>query len=388
MKAIVNGLIYTMENEEIIEKGSILIDGGKIIKVGKNIDLPKDVEVIDAQGNLVLPGFIDAHCHLGMWEEGIGQEGSDGNEGVDPVTPHLRAIDAINPMDEAFFESYSNGVTTAVTGPGSANVIGGMFAAVKTYGKRIDDMILKDPIAMKVAFGENPKRFYSAQNTSPVTRMGSVAMLREMLLKTIDYMKRKEAADGDLTKMPKKDIKLEALIPVINKEIPIKAHAHRADDIFSALRVAKEFDLDITLDHCTEGHLIVDELKKENKPAIIGPTMTNRSKFELQNQSFETPKALNEAGLLIAITTDAPVIPLKHLSLCAGLAYKEGLSEMEALKAITINPAIITGISDRVGSIKEGKDADIVIYDKNPIKDVDFNTLLTMINGEVVYKLN
>ena len=388
MKAIVNGLIYTMENEEVIEKGSILIDGGKIIKVGKNIDLPKDVEVIDAKGNLVLPGFIDAHCHLGMWEEGIGQEGSDGNEGVDPVTPHLRAIDAINPMDEAFFESYSNGVTTAITGPGSANVIGGMFAAVKTYGKRIDDMILKDPIAMKVAFGENPKRFYSVQNTSPVTRMGSVAMLREMLLKTIDYMKRKEAAGEDLTKMPKKDIKLEALIPVINKEIPIKAHAHRADDIFSALRVAKEFDLDITLDHCTEGHLIVDELKKENKPAIIGPTMTNRSKFELQNQSFETPKALNEAGLLIAITTDAPVIPLKHLSLCAGLAYKEGLSEMEALKAITINPAIITGISDRVGSIKEGKDADIVIYDKNPIKDVDFNTLLTMINGEVVYKLN
>lgn len=381
---IKNGTIYTMAGE-IIEKGSILIKEGKIIEVGKDIIAPLDAEIIDAEGRIVTPGFIDAHCHLGMWEEGIGFEGSDGNEMTDPVTPHMRAIDGINPMDISFREAYEGGVTTAVTGPGSANVIGGTFTAIKTYGSRIDNMIIKNPIAMKVAFGENPKRVYHGQNKTPMTRMATAAILRDTLFKAKTYLEKKENAE-EASKMPDYDIKMEALIPVLKKEIPLKAHAHRADDIFTALRIAKEFDVNITLDHCTEGHLIVDELVKEEKPAIVGPTFGNRSKFELQNKSFDTPKVLTEAGIKVAITTDSPVIPLQHLPLCAGLAHNAGLSEIEAFKAITINPAEIVGLQDRIGSIEVGKDADIVIFDGHPLKDVDCKTYVTIINGEVVYR--
>ena len=382
---IKNGNIFTMAGD-IIEKGSILIKDGKILEVGKDLVAPLDAKVIDAGGRMVVPGFIDAHCHLGMWEEGIGFEGSDGNEMVDPVTPHLRAIDGINPMDISFAEAYKGGVTTAVTGPGSANVIGGMFVALKTYGKRVDDMIIKEPIAMKIAFGENPKRVYNGLKKSPMTRMATAAMLRENLFKAEAYLEKKELGKEDPSKMPEYDMKMEALAKVLNKEIPLKAHAHRADDIFTAIRIAKEFDLDITLDHCTEGHLIADYLAEEGKPAIVGPTLSNRSKFELQNLTFDTPKVLNEAGVKIAITTDSPVIPLQYLPVCAGLAAKSGLEEMEALKAITINAAEITGIDDKVGSIEVGKDADIVIFDGNPIKNIDCKTYITIINGEVVYQ--
>ncbi|NLJ98232.1 MAG: amidohydrolase [Tissierellia bacterium] len=381
---IKNGHIFTMAGE-IIEKGSILIKDGKILEVGEDLVAPLDAKTIDAEGKMVLPGFIDAHCHIGMWEEGMGFEGSDGNEMMDPVTPQLRAIDAINPMDEAFEEAYIGGVTTAVTGPGSANVIGGMFAALKTYGKRVDDMIIKEPIAMKIAFGENPKRVYEAQKKSPITRMATAAILREALFKAKAYMKKKEEGKEDPTKMPEYDMKMESLSLVLNKEIPLKAHAHRADDIFTAIRIAKEFDVDITLDHCTEGHLIADYLAEEGKAAIVGPTLSNRSKIELRNLTFDTPRILHEAGVKIAITTDSPVIPLQYLPVCAGLAHKSGLEEIEALKAITINAAEITGIDDRVGSIEPGKDADIVIFDGNPIKDIDCKTYATIIDGEIVY---
>ena len=384
MILIKNGKVYTMAGD-VIENGSILIKDGKIAEVGKDIIAPLDAKVIDAEGRMVLPGFIDAHCHLGMWEESIGFEGSDGNEMVDPVTPHLRAIDAINPMDISFEEAYQGGVTTAVTGPGSANVIGGTFVAIKTFGTRVDNMIIKDPVAMKIAFGENPKRVYNDQKKSPMTRMATAAILRETLFKAKAYLDKKENAE-DRSKMPEFDMKLEAMIPVIKKEIPLKAHAHRADDIYTAIRIAKEFDLDITLDHCTEGHLIVDELVKEGKSAIVGPSLGNRSKFELKNMTFETPKVLIEAGVKVAITTDAPVVPLYYLPLCAGLAHKAGLDEMEALKAITIRPAEIVGLDHRIGSIEVGKDADIVIFDGNPIKDVDHKTFVTIIDGEIVYQ--
>lgn len=384
MLLIKNGLIYTM-NGEIIENGSILIEDGRIIEVGREIIAPLDAEVIDVEGRRITPGLIDAHCHLGMWEESIGFEGSDGNEMTDPVTPQMRAIDAINPMDIAFEEAYQAGVTTAITGPGSANVIGGTFVAIKTYGHRIDDMIIKDPIAMKIAFGENPKRVYNSQKKSPMTRMATAAILRETLFKAKRYLDKKEDSDNP-SKIPDYDIKMEAMIPVLKKEIPLKAHAHRADDIFTALRIAKEFDLNITLDHCTEGHLIAEDLAKEGKGAIVGPTLGNRSKFELKNKSFDTPRVLNDAGVKVAITTDAPVIPLQHLSLCAGLAHRAGLDEMEALKAITINAAEIVGLEDRIGSIEKGKDADIVIFDGNPIKDVDFHVYMTIINGKIVYR--
>lgn len=384
MILIKNGKIYTMAGD-IIDNGYILIKEGKIVEVGKEIIAPLDAEVIDVGGKLVTPGFIDAHCHIGLFEESIGFEGDDSNEMVDPVTPQLRGIDGINPMDISFEEAYEGGVTTAVTGPGSANVMGGTFAAIKTYGNRIDNMIIKDPVAMKIAFGENPKTVYNSQKKSPMTRMATASILRETLFKARTYMEKRENSQ-DPSKQVDYDIKMEAIIPVLKKEIPLKAHAHRADDIFTALRIAKEFDVDITLDHCTEGHLIADELAKEGKPAIVGPTFGNRSKFELKNKSFDTPNILVNAGVKIAIITDAPVIPLQHLGLCAGLAMNAGLPEMEAFKAITINPAEIVGLQDRIGSIEAGKDADIVVFDGHPLKDIDCKTYLTMIDGKIVYR--
>lgn len=383
---IKNGLVYTMKDAPI-EKGCILIEDGKIVAVGVDMVAPEGAKIIDANGRMVTPGFVEAHCHLGLEEDGIGFEGDDLNEMVDPVTPHIRAIDAINPMDKTLFEAYQGGVTTAITGPGSGNVIGGQAVAIKTFGHRVDDMIIKNPIAMKVAFGENPKRVYNAQKKSPMTRMATAAILRETLFKTKIYLEKKEKAE-DESKMPDFDMKLEAMIPVIKRQIPIKAHAHRADDIFTALRIAKEFNIDITLDHCTEGHLIANDLAREGKGAIVGPSLGHRSKFELQNTTFETPKILIEAGVKVAITTDSPVVPLQHLSLCAGLAHKAGLSEMDALKAITINAAEIVGLADRIGSIEVGKDADIVIFDGNPIKDVNFETYMTIIDGNIVYSRN
>jgi imidazolonepropionase-like amidohydrolase len=289
-------------------------------------------------------------------------------------------------MEQGFQDAIEGGVTTAVTGPGSANIIGGTFVAIKTYGKRIDDMIIKEPVAMKIAFGENPKRVYEDQNKSPVTRMAIAAMLRETLYEAKRYMEDLEASKTDPDQKPDFDLKLHSLLPVLRKEIPLKAHAHRADDIFTALRIAKEFDLDITLDHCTEGHLIVEELKEAGKPCLVGPTLGSRSKVELRNKSFETPKILIDAGIKTAIITDSQVIPVQHLSMCAGMAVKAGLSEEEAWKTITIYPAEITGIDDRVGSLKVGKDADIAIFKGNPLLDVNFETVMTIIDGKIVYK--
>ncbi len=384
MILIKNALIYTMEKDEIIKNGDILIENGKIIKIEKDIQVDS-AKVIDAGGKLVLPGFIDAHCHLGMWEDGIGFEGADGNEATNPITPHLRAIDAINPMDRTFEEAREAGVTLVATGPGSANVIGGMFTAIKTYGNRIDDMIVKDPLAMKCAFGENPKNVYNDKKTSPSTRMAIAAELRNAIFTAKEYLSKKEAAGEDISKMPDFDMKKEALIPVLKKEIPLKAHAHRADDILTAIRIAKEFDLNLTLEHCTEGHLIVDHLVKEGYPAIVGPSLSDRSKFELKNLTFDTPGILSKAGMKIAIMTDAPVIPLQYLPIAAALSVKSGMDENEALKAITINPAEILGLEETVGSIKVGKDADIVIWHEHPFK-LEAKPSVVIINGEIVYE--
>ena len=387
MILIRNGLVKTMAGPDI-ENGQVLLDGGKIVAVGKEVNAPADAQVIDATGCLVTPGLIDGHCHIGMEEAAIGFEGTDGNECTDPLTPQVRAIDAIQPMDETLAQAAAAGVTTAVTGPGSGNVVGGTFVALKMHGSRVDDMVLKYPVAMKCAFGENPKRVYGTQKKMPMTRMGTAALLRDLLARTVEYDEAKKAyaADPKNNKKPAIDVKLEAMLPVIHKEIPLKAHAHRADDIFTALRIAKEFDVDITLDHCTEGHLIVDELVKEGKGVLVGPTMGDKSKFELKNKSFETPKAMNEAGLTMCIVTDAPVLPLEYLSLCAGLAVNAGLDEQEAWKAMTINPAKITGLSDRVGSLEVGKDADVAIFRGNPITDLQYTTAYTIINGEIVHQ--
>lgn len=385
MLAIKNGYIKTMSGENF-ENGQIIIEDGKIKAVGNNLEIPEDAEVIDAGGYLVTPGLIDGHCHIGMWEEGIGFEGEDGNEDVEPITPQLRAIDAINPMDQGFQDAIEGGVTTAVTGPGSANVIGGTFLAMKTFGKRVDDMVIKDPVAMKIAFGENPKRVYNEQHKSPVTRMGIAALLRETLFEAKQYKEDLDASEEDPDRKPDFDIKLHAMLPVMNKEIPLKAHAHRADDIFTALRIAKEFDLDITLDHCTEGHLIPEELSEAGKACLIGPTFGSRVKYELKNKSFDTPKILVDAGVKIAIITDSNVIPIQHINMCAGMAVKAGLSEEDAWKSITINPAEIAGIGDRVGSLAVGKDADIAIFKGNPLLDIDYETVMTIINGKIVYR--
>ena len=388
MILIKNGLVKTMAGEDI-ENGQVLLDGDKIAAVGKEVSAPVDAQVIDAAGCIVAPGFVEGHCHIGLDEEAIGFEGDDYNEMTDPVTPQMRGIDGLNPMDEAFFDAYSHGVTTAVTGPGSANVVGGTFLAVKLCGKRVDNMVVKNPVAMKIAFGENPKRCYGAsQKKMPMTRMGTAALLRELLVKAQNYREEMDAyeADPKNNKKPTYDCKLQAMLPVMRKEFPLKSHEHRADDIFTSLRIAKEFDLDITLDHCTEGHLIADELEKEGKGCLVGPTFGAKSKFELKNKCWDTPKTMVEHGLKTAIITDAPVIPLKYLPLCAGLAINAGLDEQEAWKAVTINPAVITGIADRVGSLEVGKDADVAIYKGNPLTDLQYTTKYTLINGQIVYQ--
>lgn len=385
MILIKNGHVKTMAGPDL-PCGDVLIANGKIKEVGVGLSAPEGAQVIDAAGRLVTPGIVEAHCHIGLDNEGMGWEGHDFNEAVDPCTPQLRAIDSINPMDEAFGNAVKAGVTTAITGPGSANVLGGTFVAIKLYGKRVDDMIVKDPIAMKAAFGENPKRVYSNSKKSPTTRMGTAGVLREILFKAKRYMEEKEKAEQNGDKLPPFDMKLEALLPVLKKEIPLKAHAHRADDIFTSIRIAKEFDLRLTLDHCTDGALIADELAKEGYPAFVGPSLGQKTKIELLNKSFETPGVLNRAGVEVSIITDAPVIPLQYLPLCAGMAAASGMDYEEAWKAITINPAKANGIADRVGSLEAGKDADVVIFEGDPLKDVSAHAAVTVIDGKIIYR--
>jgi imidazolonepropionase-like amidohydrolase len=383
MIIIKNGTLLDVEKSKF-EKMDISIEDGKITGIKKSIKPKKDDEIIDATDKIVAPGFIDAHCHLGLMGDSVGFENDDVNEKSDPITPQLRAIDGIDPMDRVFTEAYQGGITSVATGPGSANVIGGQFAAIKTFGKRIDKMIIKAPIAMKCAFGENPKRFYGTKGKMPTTRMGTAGMLRETLQKAKEYMLKSEAAGDDITKKPQYDARLEALIPVLKKEIPLKAHAHKANDIFTAIRIAKEFNVKMTLDHSTDARCIVDELAEENYPMIVGPSLGHRTKVELINKSFKTAAVLNKAGIKISITTDSPVIPLQHLPICAALAVKDGLDKWEALKAISINPAEILGLEDRVGSIKVGKDADIVIWSADPLQ-IDAKVEYTIIDGKVVF---
>jgi len=384
MLLIKNGRILTMTDQDY-EQGDILIEGTKIIEVGEDIFPPEGTEIIDAKGTYVTPGFIDAHCHLGMWEDGIGFEGADGNEDTDPITPQLSAIDAINPFDPCFKEAYEHGITTAVTGPGSANVIGGQFVALKTYGRRVEEMIFKSPVAMKIALGENPKRVYDEKNQSPTTRMATAALLREHLRKAQEYQQNKlDAQEDEELDKPEYDIKLEALAQVLDGKLPVKAHAHRADDILTAIRIAKEFNLKMTIEHCTEGHLIADILKEEGYAPILGPLFSDRSKVELKNMSMKAPGQLAKVGIPFAMMTDHPVIPIQYLPVVAALSVREGLDEMEALKSISLYAAQIVGIDDRVGSIEKGKDADIVLWTGHPF-DYMTRTEKVLVNGKVVY---
>ncbi len=378
---IINGKILTME-ADTYETGYLRIKGKVIDEIGDMADCPvpeMEESVLDAKGGWVMPGIIEAHCHIGIIEEKLGTMGDDCNEGTEPVTPELRALDAINPMDPAFHDALAAGITSVMVGPGSANVVGGQFVFMKTHGRSIDKMVVKHPAAMKVAFGENPKTAYGDKDMYPSTRMATAAMLRKTLFEARQYWNDK--VSGELTG---EDFNMESWIPVLKGEIPMKAHAHRADDILTAIRIAKEFGVDITIDHCTEGHLIVEEIRESGYPAIIGPDLTARSKPEVQYMNFKTNKVLSEAGIMTAITTDHPVSLIQYLPLCAGLAVKMGMSEAEALRAITIHAAKICRVDDRVGSLKKGKDADIAVFSGNPL-EIKTRTLWTVIDGEIVY---
>ncbi len=381
MLVIKNGLVHDALHREAY-RADILTDGGKIAAIGPGLEAPSECEVLDASGLQVWPGFVDAHTHIGLDGSGIGYEGSDYNELNDICCPHLRAIDGINPLDPSLRTAREAGVTTVCTGPGSANVLGGTFAAIKTAGRRVDDMVVRAEVAMKCAFGENPKNCYREKCDS--SRMTTAAILRRALFEARDYKARKDAAGGDITKMPRFDMKSEALIPVLERRIPLKAHVHQANDIFTALRIAREFDVDITLEHVTEGHLITEELAAANVPVAVGPTLTHASKFELQNKSWETPGVLSRAGCRVSIITDNSVIPQQYLPLCAGMAVKAGMDPFEALRAITINAAMHSGVGDRVGSLEVGKDADVVVTEGSPF-EVFHTVRAVVIDGRRVH---
>ncbi len=369
--------------------GFIGIEDGKIVQMGEMEELGKvpvkdeQTDVIDAGGRLIMPGIIEAHCHMGITEEKKGMEGDDCNENVQPITPYLRAIDAINSMDAAFDDAVRAGITSAMIGPGSSNVVGGQFAFVKTKGRRIDDLVVLAPAAMKIAFGENPKVNFSGQGKMPVTRMAIAGMLREELFKAKQYIEKRKKAEKEGEGF-EKDFRYECWIPVFEGKIPLKAHVHRVDDIFTAIRIGKEFGLKMTLDHCSEGHLIAEELAKEGFPAIVGPDLSSRSKIEVQNVAFKTAGILSAAGVKVAVTTDHPVSLIQSLPICAGLCVKSGMDEDEALRAITIHAAQICNVADRVGSLEVGKDADIVIFDGNPL-EVSSEVFYTLIDGEIAY---
>ena len=380
MLAIIGAKIFTMSDKGIIEKGLILVEKGKIKKITDKIDIPDKTDILDLSGKIIFPGIIDAHTHLGIGEDAVGWEGRDYNETTDPITPHLRAIDAINPHDDGLKEAYQNGITTVMTGPGSANVLGGESAVIKTKGDTVDEMVINTAAGIKAAFGENPKRVYNEQNKTPATRMAIAATLRETLMEAEDYLKKKNTNNDEPFQ---RDIKMESLLRVLNNEIPLKAHAHRADDIITILRIAREFGIDITLEHCTEGHKIAEKIAEAGFPAIVGPTLTGKVKVELKERDFKTPAVLSEAGVKVALMSDHPVLPAANLPVYAALAVKAGMKKEEALKAITINAAEILKVDDRVGSLETGKDADLVIFDKNPL-DIQASAEKVIINGEIV----
>ena len=380
MKLCLKGsAIYTAVKETAVI-GDLLIENGKIIGIGDDLSGGAD-ETVDISGKRIYPGFVDAHSHLGLDGYAVRFEGMDYNELTDSLTPHLEAIDAFNPQDETIKMAALGGVTTVGTGPGSSNVLGGTFMAVKTSGKRVDEMVIRRKAAMKCAFGENPKFSYREKDNA--SRMTVAAKLRTMLYKTRDYVAKKESAADDIQKKPAYDEKLEALIPVVDGTIPLKAHAHRADDIFTAIRVAREMGVKLTLEHCTDGHLIADYLAAEGIYIAVGPSLSHATKYELRNITFETPGILARAGCHVSIITDAPVIPQQYLAMCAGLAIKNGMDRFDALKAITINPARHLGVEDRVGSIEIGKDADLVVVEGDPF-EINSRILAVYINGEEI----
>ncbi len=381
--AIINAEIHTMTAAKPVA-GTILVKDGKIAAVGK-IDVPDDALVLDARGAFVYPGFIDPHTHLGVSEQGQGWEGRDYNETTDPSTPHLRAIDAINPEEDGFREAVEAGITTVMSTPGSANIIGGIAAVLKTGGGMLHQRLLVEHAGMKAALGENPKRVYSEQKRIPTTRMGSAAVLRENLVAAQNYMAKLEKGAKDPDKMPPRDLKLEGLAMVLKKEMPLRMHAHRADDIATALRIAREFDIELTLEHASEAHLIAEKVAASGFPCIVGPSLGIPSKVETRQKTLETTRILSDAGVTVALTTDHPVHNIYQLLHAGAAVVREGgLDQFRALQCITINAAKILGIDKQVGTIEKGKDADLVVVDGHPF-DYLSPVMYTLINGQVLY---
>jgi len=385
---LIHGMIHTMEGETYTD-GFVHIDGTKIQAAGEMSSLPDIPEdVIDLKGAHVYPGFIDAHSHIGICEDGLGFEGEDVNEETHPLTPQLRAIDAVNFLDDCFKEAVAAGITTVLTGPGSANPIGGQWVAMKTFGHSMEEMTIKEPVGMKFAFGENPKSCYNAKSMAPVTRMATAALIRKQLQKARNYIEDiKRAAEDEELDEPEYDDKCEALIPVLNRKIKAFMHAHRADDILTAVRIAKEFNLDYVIVHATEGYKIADILAKENAAVITGPIICDRSKPELKGLTPKNTALLYEKGLSCAVCTYHPVIPIQYLPLSAAICVKEGLPREEAIRAMTIRAAQIAGIDERVGSILPGKDADLAVFSEDPLL-VASSPSLVVINGQLVHQAN
>ncbi len=376
MLLVKNGTLYTMENEEPIN-ADVFVSNGKIAEISKNIEVTDDVKIIDATGMNVFPGFIDAHSHLGICEEKESAQVDESNENTNPIMPAVRGIDGVNPMDSAFHNALASGITGVMVGPGSANPIGGQFAFIKTHGRCIDDMVVLAPAAIKIAFGENPMTNYGLNGNTPSCRMGTASLIREELFRAKQYFENEEKGQ--------KDFLLESYRDLFEGKIPLKAHVHRADDILTAIRIAKEFGLGLTLDHCTEGHLIAEKIAESGFPAIVGPSLASRNKKEVSQSDFKTAGILKKTGVTVAITTDHPVSRIQYLPLCAALAAKEGLGEYDALKAITIDAAKICRVDHRLGSLKVGKDADFVIFEGSPF-DIFSRVHVTIIDGKIVWQ--
>jgi imidazolonepropionase-like amidohydrolase len=384
--AIVGGRVVPITGEPV-DGGTVLIEDGRIVAVGSDVTVPQGVRVIDAAGSWVLPGFIEAHGHLGVHEEGEGWAGQDTNEMTEPVTAQVRALDAINPADLGFRDAITGGVLAVNVNPGSGNPIGGQTVALKCWGRTVDEMLLREPSGLKSALGENPKRVYGEQKKTPSTRLGTAAVIRGAFVDAANYLQRidvqQRKPEGERTPVDR-DLKLEALGKVLRREIPWRQHCHRADDIATAMRIADEFGYDLVIDHGTEAHLLADIIAAKDIPVIIGPLFTSRSKVELRNRSLANPGRLAQAGVTIAITTDHPVVPVNFLAYQAALSVKEGLDHETALQALTINPARIAGIDDRLGSIEAGKDADLVIWSGDPL-NVLSRVERALIDGTEVY---
>ncbi|MCD8510970.1 MAG: amidohydrolase [Bacillus sp. (in: Bacteria)] len=379
MKAFINATVIDGIGNTF-KQGTILLDKGKIIAVGHHIDLPSTTEIVDCKGLYITPGLIDVHTHLGVHEAGVGAEGRDFNETSEPTTPHIRALDGINPLELGFHDARSSGVTTVQVMPGSANVIGGEMVVLKTHGHIVDDMLLRSPSGMKGAYGENPKRVYGDKKVSPITRMGVAAIMRQTFMKAQDYLRKKEAGE-----VKERDLRMEQLLPVLKRDIPLRTHAHRADDILTSLRIAKEFNIDLTIEHCTEGHLIAEKIAESGVMVSVGPTMSTRSKVELADKGYHTLVELDRVGVPFSITTDHPVIGIEYLTTAAARSVKYGLSEQSAIKALTSQAARHIGVGNRVGSLEKGKDADIVLWTRHPF-DAYTHVVETVVNGETVYR--